>query len=56
MKMSKEQILADIKELEIHIEFIKTHSAKMYLGNPKASVLKKYNMQLWNLKKKLALI
>jgi hypothetical protein len=52
--MNKEQLENQIRELEDNIAFIKTNCDKMYFGNPKGAVLKRYNMQIWGLKKKLA--
>jgi hypothetical protein len=54
MKLSKEQLESQIQELENNIAFIKTHSDKTYFGNPKGAVLKRYNMRIWSLRKKLA--
>ena len=52
--MDKEQLENQIRELEYDVAFIKINCGETCFGNPKGAVLKRYNMQIWGLKKKLA--
>jgi len=54
--IGKEELLNDIKEIKVNIDFVETHCTKMYNGRPKTNVLKSYRMKLITMNKKLALM